>query len=162
MITCHRYELNGLSFQTPGLKAVLQRPFIITLPADSPLCRLFESSIFKKTAVELPERPEVPLSIFTEEILENVSRAQEKKSESGLDLDELELDELTVIALKNGDVDSIAKLMKLSDAELMSIKGIGGGRLGKIRQALAAHAIDAEATDEEQADEVESLDSAGQ
>ncbi len=143
----------------------LLKPFTITLPADSPLCRLFESPVFKKTSVELPERPGIPLSVFTDEVLENVSRIQEKKSESGLDLDELELDELTVLALKNGGVDSIAKLTEMSDTELTSIKGIGGGRLGKIRQALAEHIVDTDEksdTDDESGEDESGEDESGE
>lgn len=142
MVTCNRYELAGASYQTPGLKIALQKPFILTMPADSPLNRLFEHESFNKTTIELPERPEIPLSIFSDQLLEDLVSIQEKKSESGLDLDELELDELTVTALKNGGVESVEALKLLTDDDLLKINGIGGGRLGKIREALVKLAVD--------------------
>lgn len=143
-VPCRRFTLRPQSFESPAFGTKLESPFTITLPADSPLCKLFASDAFFAVDLDLPVRPEIPLGIFSNQLLDNLAGTYDVKSDSGLDLDELGLDEITVAALKNGGVTSIEQLKAMPNDELITVKGIGEGRLGKIRLALETRAVEDE------------------
>ncbi len=139
-VACKRFTLRPQSFESPCFGAKLESPFTITLPANSPLCKLFVSDAFFATDLDLPVRPDIPLGIFRPDYLESLVNVEmpSRVGQGDHELDNLDIDEVTVGFIKQAGIDSIKSLAAMSDEQLLAVNGIGEGRLKRIRTALDA------------------------
>ncbi|MGB5105579.1 MAG: helix-hairpin-helix domain-containing protein [Candidatus Zixiibacteriota bacterium] len=139
-VACRRFTLRPQSFESPCFGTKLESPFTITLPADSPLCRLFASDAFFSTDLDLPVRPDIPLGIFKPAFLDSLVdvKMSSRVGQGDHELDDLDVDEVTIGLIKQAGIDSIEALAAMSDDQLKAINGIGDGRIKRIRAALEA------------------------